>query len=160
MAIQQVVKDRLALLSLGAIAIGIILIVLAETLGWHWTKIFGAGAVTTGGLGIGVELGLFRTRSFAFVARIKALRLPISYLLIAGASIPMVAALLSGAFGLFGDLGDASALSVIVGAATLILMIAASAITIALTVKTVQKAFLKSPAGGAGQEQVEEGEGS
>ena len=153
---QQFVKDRLALLSLGAIAFGVLLIVLAETLHWEWTKVFGASLIAAGGMGLGVEAGLMGTRNWGIVDKIKAARLPVSYFIIAFTTVPVIAVLLVTIVGMFGDTGDAGALGVVGGALMMLFMLIATLVTVGLAVRSVQRAFRPSPAGSAAEDTLEQ----
>jgi hypothetical protein len=144
---QQFVKDRLVLLSSAAVLLGVVLIVLAETLHWEWTKIFGAGLITVGGVGLGVEFGFSAPRGWGIVEKLKAARLPVAYLMIAFTTVPVVVVLLAGLVGLFGDMGDTSALGVAGGVLIVLGMAIATLVAIVMTVRSVQRAFQKSPAG-------------
>lgn len=151
---QQLVKDRLAMLSAGAAALGIILIVLAETMHWDWLKLFAAGLISAGGVGLGIEYGLADPRSWGVVDKIKAARLPVSYFIIAFCTLPVIAVLLAAFIGLFGDMGDTSAAGIAGGVLIALFMTIATLATVAMAVSSVQRAFRKAPAA-AGAEDIE-----
>lgn len=144
------------LLAAGAVALGILLIVLAETLHWEWTKLFGASLIAAGGIGLGVESGLSGPRSWGILDKIKAARLPVSYVIIAFCTLPVMVVLLATFIGLFGDMGDTSAAGLIGGVLIVLFMAIASLAAIAMTVRSVQIAFRKSPVGSAAEDTLEQ----
>ena len=157
---QQFVKDRLVLLSAGAAGLGILLIVLAETLHWDWAKLFAAGLISVGGIGLGVVYGLAGPRHWGVVDKVKVARLPVSYFIIAFTTLPVIAVLLAAFIGLFGDLGSTSASGIAGGVLIVLFMTIATLVTVAMVVSSVQRAFRKSPAGTpAGDAPDQSGEG-
>jgi hypothetical protein len=144
---QQFVKDRLAMLSAGAAGLGILLIVLAETMHQDWLKLFAAGLISVGGVGLGIEFGLADPRKWGFVEKIKAARLPVSYFIIAFTTLPVVVVLLAAFIGLFGDKGSTSAAGIAGGVMIVLFMTIATLLTVAMAVSSVQRAFRKSPGG-------------
>lgn len=151
------------MLSAGAAGLGILLIVLAETQHWDWLKLFAAGLISAGGVGLGVEYGLADPRKWGFVDKIKAARLPVSYFIIAFATLPVIAVLLAAFIGLFGDMGDTSAAGIIGGVLIALFMTIATLVTVAMSVSSVQRAFKKSPVGAAAEDtrdQPREGDAS
>jgi hypothetical protein len=153
---QQFMKDRLVLLASAAVLLGVVLIVLAETLHWEWTKMFGAGLITAGGVGLGVEFALSGPRNWSIVDKLKSARLPVSYLIIAFTTLPVVIVLLAGLVGLFGDMGDASAAGVAGGVLIVTFMAVATLAAIAMTVRSIHLAFRKSPVGSAAEDTLEQ----
>jgi hypothetical protein len=157
---QQFVKDRLAMLSAGAAGLGILLIVLAETMHWDWLKLFAAGLISAGGVGLGVEYGLADPRKWGLVEKIKAARLPVSYFIIAFTTLPVIAVLLAAFIGLFGDMGSTSAAGIAGGVLIVLFMTIATLVTVAMAVSSVQRAFRKSPAVAASEDAPDQtGEG-
>ena len=143
---QQFIRDRLTLLAVGVVAVGIILIVLAETVHWEWTKVFGASLIAVGGVALGVEAGLTGTRNWGIVDKVKAARLPVSYFIIAFTSVPVIAVLLVSIAGTFRDTDGAGVLGVVGGALMMLFMLIAMLVTVGLAVRSVQRAFRAAPA--------------
>lgn len=141
----QLIKDRMTLLSAAAVALGIVLILLAELANWEWTKVFGAGIITVGGIGLGIEAGLKGTRNWRIVERVKAARLPVALIVVACLTIPMTLALLAGLIGMIAEAGDSAAGGVFGGALVVLLMALATLTAIAMTVRSLLRAFHQRP---------------
>ncbi len=140
------IRDRMTLLSAAAVALGIILIVLAETAHWYWLKVFGAGFITVGGVGLGVDVGLSAPRNWKIVERLKASRLPVALVMVAFMTIPAVLALLAGLVGMIAEAGDSGLGGVLGGALVVLLMTLATAVAILMTVRSLFRAFGQAPA--------------
>lgn len=141
----QHIKDRMTLLSAVAVALGIILIVLAETAHWYWLKVFGAGFITVGGIGLGVEAGLSAPRKWRIIERLKASRLPVALVMVAFMTVPVVLALLAGLIGMAAEAGDSGLGGVLGGTLVVLLMTVATLVAIAMTVRSLLRAFQKAP---------------
>ena len=147
------------MLSAGAAALGILLIVLAETLHWDWAKLFAASFIAIGGIGLGVEFGLGQPRGWGIVDKIKAARLPISYFIIAFTCLPVVVVLLAAFIGLFGDMGNTSAAGIAGGVLIVLFMTIATLVTVAMSVSSVQRAFRKASVGSNAEDDDQPREG-
>jgi hypothetical protein len=141
----KTISERLLPLAAGLAGAGILLIIVAESLHWHWAKLFSAGLISIGGIGLGIEAARSAPRFAEITAKIKSLQAPISYYLIAFTTLPVIAVLLAGFIGMFGDNGDAGTGVLVVGALLTLFMTVASLMAIALTVKAVGRAFKPAP---------------
>lgn len=146
------IKDRMTLLSAAAVALGIALIVLAETAHWYWLKVFGAGFITVGGVGLGVDIGLSAPRNWRIVERLKAARLPVALAVVAFLAVPVVLGLLAGLIGMIVEAGDSGLGGVLGGTLVVLLMAVATLVAIAMTVRSLLRAFGPTPAGSAAED--------
>ena len=152
----QQIKDRTTLLSAAAVALGIILIVLAETAHWYGLKVFGAGFITVGGVGLGVEAGLSVPRKWKILERLKASRLPVTLVLVAFLTVPVVLALLAGLVGMAAEAGDSGIGGVLGGTLVVLLMTVATLVAIAMTVRSLLRAFGPAPVGSAAEDTLDQ----
>ncbi len=142
----KTISERLLPLAAGLAGAGIVLIILAETLHWQWAKVFAAGLISIGGIGLGIEAARSAPRFADITAKLKSWQAPISYYMIAFTSIPVIAVLLVAVVGLFGDKGGASTGSIVAGVLMTLFMTAAMLLTVGLTIKAVGRAFKPAPA--------------
>ena len=107
----DVLKERYGTLSAIAVAVGILLVLVSELTDAEWTRVFGALAITFGGIGLGIRAGLSE--------RAQLLRRPLNrgtagnIALVAGAlmGLPGVIALVSGLGGGLDGAGGASGIA-------------------------------------------------
>ncbi len=142
----------MTILSTAAVALGIILIVLAETAHWYWLKVFGAGFITVGGVGLGVDAGLSSPRKWRLVEHLKAARLPVALVMVAVMTVPLVLGLLAGVVGMAAAVGEAGLGGVLGGTLVVLLMTGATLLAVALTVQALRRAFGPTPGGAAARE--------
>jgi MFS family permease len=152
----QHIKDRMILLSVAAVALGIILIVLAETAHWYWLKVFGAGFITVGGVGLGVDVGLSAPRQWKIVERLKASRLPVALVVVAFLTLPVVLGLLAGLIGTVAGAGDSGLGGVLGGTLVVLLMTVATLVAIAMTVRSLLRAFRPAPVGSTAEDTLDQ----
>lgn len=138
--------------SAAAVALGIVLILLAELAHWYWLKVFGAGFITVGGVGLGVEAGLSAPRKWKIVERLQALRLPVALVLVAFMTAPVVLALLAGLIGMAAEAGDSGLGGVLGGTLVVLLLTVATLVAIAMTVRALRRALQQSPVGSAAED--------
>lgn len=141
----KTISERLLPLAAGLAGAGIVLIILAETLHWQWAKVFAAGLISIGGIGLGIEAARSAPRFADITAKLKSWQAPISYYMIAFTSIPVIAVLLVAVVGLFGDKGGASTGSIVAGVLMTLFMTAAMLLTVGLTIRAVGRAFKPAP---------------
>lgn len=141
----KTISERLLPLAAGLAIAGIVVIILAETLHWDWAKVFAAGLISVGGVGLGIEAARSAPRFSDITAKLKSWQAAISYYMIAFMAIPVIAVLLVAFVGLFGDKGDAGTGVIIGGILMTIFMTAAMLLTVGLTIRAVGRAFKPAP---------------
>lgn len=146
----------MTILSAAAVALGIILIVLAETAHWYWLKVFGAGFITVGGVGLGVDIGLSAPREWKIVERLKASRLPVALVMVVFLTVPVVLGLLAGLVGMAAEAGDSGLGGVLGGTLVVLLMTVATLVAIAMTVRSLLRAFQATPVGSAAEDTLDQ----
>lgn len=146
----------MTLLSAAAVTLGIVLILLAELAHWYWLKVFGAGFITVGGIGLGVDVGLSAPRNWKIVEWLKASRLPAALVMVAFMTVPVVLALLAGLIGMIAEAGDSGLGGVLGGTLVVLLMTVATLVAIAMTVRSLLRAFQTTPVGSAAQDTLDQ----
>ena len=116
---------------------GVVLITLAEMPSLHWTRVFGATAISLGALGLGVYVGLTQPGRYATArARLAAAKQPIGIVVLVLLFLPAVLGLGAGVIGLF-DGPDGNGWVVATGAVVLALMLAATAAAFVVGLRAV-----------------------
>jgi len=109
-----------------ALVVGVALITLAEAPSFHWTRFFGATAISLGALGLGVYVGLTQPGRYAAArVRLSAAKQPVGVVVLILLFLPALAGLGAGVIGLLDD-PDGSAWVVAVGGLILTLMLIAT----------------------------------
>ena len=109
-------------ISIGSVVIGIILVLIAELGDVHELRIFGALLITNGGLGIGMHTGLADPRKLQAPSWVRDWRAVLG--IAAGwlAILPVLIVLGMALVGVFGDGGDRSTATLVLGALIILLM--------------------------------------
>ena len=117
--------DHLLPISIGSVAVGIILVLIAELGDVHELRIFGAALISGGGLGIGTETGLADPRKLRVPDWMRSWRAVLG--IAAGwlAILPVLIVLGMALAGVFGDGGERNAATLALGALIIVLMAAA-----------------------------------
>ena len=120
------IRRNYQLVSAIALVIGVALITIAEAPSFHWTRIFGATAISLGALGVGVYVGLTQPGRYAAArVRISAAKQPIGIVVLLLLFLPALVGLGAGALGLLDD-PDGTGWVVATGGLILILMLIAT----------------------------------
>ena len=114
--------DNLLPISIGSVVLGIILVLVAELGDVHELRIFGAGLISLGGLGIGTETGLADPRKLSAPKWLRDWRAVLG--IAAGwlAILPVLIVLAMALAGVFGDGGTRNAATLALGALIILLM--------------------------------------
>lgn len=134
------------------------LISVAEAPDFHWTRVFGAGLITAGAVGVGLYLGLRNPGHYAAVRqRLSEIKTPLALLIFVLLFLPVAAALVGGLVGMIsGAEGNAAPLAL--GIAFLLFMTAATATGAWVTAQAILWAEQGKEIGGGAD--ATEGKGS
>jgi hypothetical protein len=118
------VLTNLLPISIGTVVVGIILVLIAELGDVHELRIFGAGLISLGALGIGTATGLADPRNLSAPEWLRDWRAVLG--IAAGwlVLLPVLIVLVMALTGVFGDGGDRSVATLVAGAVIIILMAA------------------------------------
>lgn len=131
------IRENYQLISAIALIVGVALITIAEAPSMHWTRIFGATAISLGALGLGIYLGLTQPGRYAAArARLSAIKQPLGVAILSILFLPAIAGLGAGVIGLFSDPGGAGWV-VAVGGVTLALMLIATVAALVVGLQAV-----------------------
>jgi len=120
------IRQNYQLISAIALVLGVALITIAEMPSMHWTRIFGATAISLGALGLGVYVGLSQPGRYAAArARLANVKQPVGIVILALLFLPPAAGLGAGVIGLFND-PDGTGWVVVLGGALLLIMLVAT----------------------------------
>ncbi len=120
------IRQNYQLISAIALVLGVALITIAEMPSMHWTRVFGATAISLGALGLGVYVGLSQPGRYAAArARLANVKQPVGIVILALLFLPPAAALGAGVIGLFND-PDGTGWVVALGGALLLIMLVAT----------------------------------
>ncbi len=135
------------------LVIGILLVTVAEMPSMHWTRVFGAGAVSIGAIAIGAWIGAARPKeATALRERLGSIRTPIAALVAAVTFLPALLGLAAGFAGLASE-PSGTGWVIVVGAVMLALMLVATIIALAVTVQAIMvvDAGVPQPEGGSAE---------
>ncbi len=139
------VRQHYQLISAIALVIGVALITVAEMPSMHWTRVFGATAISLGALGLGIYVGLTQPGRYAAArARLASIKQQIGIVMLVVLFLPALLGLGAGIAGLFNSPGGTGWV-IATGALILALMLAA---TVAAFVIGVQALTGHSPVEG------------
>ena len=94
------IRENYQLISAIALIVGVALITVAEAPSFHWTRIFGATAISLGALGIGVYVGLTQPGRYAAARmRLSAAKRPIGVVILLLLFLPVITGLVAGVVG-------------------------------------------------------------
>jgi hypothetical protein len=129
------------------LVLGIVLIGVAEAPDMDWLRVFGAGFITLGAMGLGVYVGLNPPGQSAAADRVRAARIPIGLAVAAILFAPAVIALLAAvAGGLSDDVPGGAALQ-FAGGLILVLLLAATLAAAAVAVIGIRRGDATRPTG-------------
>lgn len=132
---------RYGLVSAAVCAVGIALILVAEFGHVDWTRVFGALAITAGGVGVGTWFGLAAPRRWPLQARLRDWRRAVAIVVAVVLSAPAVVGLGAAIVGLADDAGrSARGVTVGVGAVIAIGFGIATLVALALSVGAIDRA--------------------
>jgi len=146
--------------SIASIALGIILVLIAEFGEVHETRIFGAALITGGGTGIGIHTGLADPRAWRGWTLLRSRRLVLALVGTALAVLPVLVVLAGALVGVAGDAdGDRGGLALLLGVLVAVAMALAVLATALVSVKAMTRAVAERPRVGGDPGQIE-GEGT
>ncbi len=120
------IRRNYQLIAAIALVLGFALITIAEMPSMHWTRVFGATAISLGALGLGIYIGLSRPGRYAAArAHLAKAKQPIGLVILALLFLPAAAGLGAGVIGLFND-PEGTGWVVATGGALLCLMLVAT----------------------------------
>ena len=120
------IRQNYQLISAIGLVVGVALITVAEMPSLHWTRVFGATAISLGAIGIGVYVGLTQPGRYAAAkARLAADRQPLGIVLVVLLFLPAMAGIVAGLIGLLNG-PDGTGWVVALGGLILALMLAAT----------------------------------
>lgn len=120
------IRQNYQLISAIAFVLGVALITIAEMPSMHWTRVFGATAISLGALGIGVYVGLTQPGRYAAArARLAEAKRPLGIIVLILLFFPALAGLVAGVIGVFND-PDGTGWVVATGGVVLVLMLIAT----------------------------------
>ncbi|CAN5824913.1 hypothetical protein BH23CHL2_BH23CHL2_08790 [soil metagenome] len=130
-------RQNYQLIAAIAFVVGVGLITIAEMPSMHWTRVFGATAISLGALGIGVYIGLSQPGRYAAVkARLAAVKQPLAIAILVLLFLPALAGLIAGVVGLYRN-PDGTGWVVATGGIVLVLMLVATAAAFAVGLAAV-----------------------
>lgn len=148
-------RSNATIVSIVVAVIGVVLIVLSEVAGLPWTRVFGAGLISLGGVGVGVVAGLGDERPGRWLGRLRDSRVALGVALAVVLVLPVVAALVGALIGFFSAVGSGLNPAVVSGGGLIaLLMLVAAAGSVWISVRAIRRAA--RPAGVA--EEVPVGE--
>lgn len=150
------VRGRYGVLSAAAALAGLVLILLAELADLGWGRVFGAGLISLGGIGLGVLLGLDRPRRDRGLTWLRDRRVAIGVVAAVILVLPVVAALAAALVGLVAALGDGLNDAVVAGGGAIALLMLAGVLgAFAIAARAIRRAA-RAPAESAGAGNGEE----
>jgi hypothetical protein len=124
-------KQNYRVVAAVVLVLGIILIGIAEAPSMDWLRVFGAGFITLGAMGLGVYVGLNPPGQSPVADRVRTAKIPIGLVLAATLFAPALLALIAALFGgLTRDVDGGAALQ-FAGGLILVLMLVATLVTAA-----------------------------
>lgn len=130
-------RQNYQLIAAIAFVVGVGLITIAEMPSMHWTRVFGATAISLGALGIGVYIGLSQPGRYAAVkARLAAVKQPLAIAILVLLFLPVLTGLVAGVVGLLRS-PDGTGWVVATGGIVLGLMLVATAAAFAVGLAAV-----------------------
>lgn len=120
-----------------ALVIGFILITIAEMPDFDWTRALGAAAITVGGIGLGVYVGLSNPGRYRAVRdRLSSSKVGIGLVVVTLLFLPALLGLVAGIIGLLSD-PDGTGWVMATGAALLVVTLAATSAAFAVGIAAV-----------------------
>ena len=145
-ALRALLNEHLRLFSAVAFAFGVAGLIISELGGVHQLRVFAAGLVALGGIGLGIDAGLAPPRTLRTPAWLRSRRAVIGIISTVLAIAPAVTALVALLAGLAGDAdNDRSSLLLFLGALIGALMLAATLLTGGMTIVRINRAANDQP---------------
>lgn len=120
------IRENYQLISAIALVVGVALITVAEMPSMHWTRVFGATAISLGALGIGIYVGLAQPGRYAAArARLASAKQQIGIVILVLLFLPALLGLGAGVVGLVSD-PEGTGWVIATGGVVLALMLAAT----------------------------------
>lgn len=140
-----VLTGRYGVASLAGFILGFVLILLSELAGMEWARVFGAGFISIGGIGLGVLVGLDQPRRRAWLTRLRDQRVLLGMIAAVIMVLPVLVALAATLVAIPGALGDGGNGGVItLGGLIAFAMLVASVGCFVLAVAAIRRAARES----------------
>ena len=133
--------DNMLASSIGSFVLGVVLVLIAEFGNIHETRIFGAGLISSAGIGFGIATGLADPRKLSVPEWLKSWRAAIGVTAAVLAIAPAIVVLGGVLVGTFGDAdGNRSGAMLVVGFLVGLAMLLATAVTGGISIRAIARA--------------------
>ena len=133
--------DNMLASSVGSFVLGVVLVLIAEFGDIHEARIFGAGLISSAGIGFGIATGLADPRKLSVPEWLKSWRATIGVIAAALAIAPAIVVLGGVLVGTFGDAdGNRSGTMLVTGFLVALLMLLATAVTGGISIRAITQA--------------------
>lgn len=151
-AVRSFVSQHLRVLGIVAFALGFVGLLVSELGDVHQLRVFAAGLISLGGIGIGIDTGLLDPHSLRVPNWLRSRGAAIGVIATVAGIAPAVVALVAMVGGITGEAGlDRSGVMIALGLLIGFLMLAATLMTGGLTVLRIVRAAGESPTNAVGE---------
>lgn len=133
-------RGRYRIASAAAVVLGIALILLSELGGVHEVRVFGAGLISLGGIGLGILAGLDQPRRVEWLTWLRDRRVALGMIAALVSVAPVVVAFAAALVALPAALGEGRAGMALLGGLIALLMLIASVGCFVLAVRAIRRA--------------------
>lgn len=133
-------RGRHRIASAAAVVLGIALILLSELGGVHEVRVFGAGLISLGGIGLGILAGLDQPRRVEWLTWLRDRRVALGMIAALVSVAPVVVAFAAALVALPAALGEGRAGMALLGGLIALLMLIASVGCFVLAVRAIRRA--------------------
>ncbi|ACZ40310.1 hypothetical protein [Sphaerobacter thermophilus] len=133
-------RGRYRIASAAAVLLGIALILLSELGGVHEVRVFGAGLISLGGIGLGILAGLDQPRRVEWLSWLRDRRVALGMIAALVSVAPVVVAFASALVALPAAMGEGRAGMALLGGLIALLMLIASVGCFVLAVRAIRRA--------------------
>ncbi|MFS8532728.1 hypothetical protein [Sphaerobacter thermophilus] len=133
-------RGRYRIASAAAVVLGIALILLSELGGVHEVRVFGAGLISLGGIGLGILAGLDQPRRVEWLSWLRDRRVALGMIAALVSVAPVVVAFAAALVALPAALGEGRAGMALLGGLIALLMLIASVGCFVLAVRAIRRA--------------------
>ncbi|MFO7271572.1 MAG: hypothetical protein DIU58_009000 [Sphaerobacter thermophilus] len=133
-------RGRYRIASAAAVVLGIALILLSELGGVHEVRVFGAGLISLGGIGLGILAGLDQPRRVEWLSWLRDRRVALGMIAALVSVAPVVVAFAAALVALPAAMGEGRAGMALLGGLIALLMLIASVGCFVLAVRAIRRA--------------------
>ncbi len=133
-------RGRYRIASAAAVVLGIALILLSELGGVHEVRVFGAGLISLGGIGLGILAGLDQPRRVEWLTWLRDRRVALGMIAALVSVAPVVVAFAAALVALPAAMGEGRAGMALLGGLIALLMLIASVGCFVLAVRAIRRA--------------------